>query len=260
MRVLLHGMQSSGASLLTLLIGQIPRSMVVVDLFNRERMPDLRPEGVETVVAKCVVTTRHTFEDHARAFQPDRSILVLRHPFQNYISLSRKYYANESGAIDDKFRELERVFLARGDLFDLAVIYEDFIQRRRATVAALQRIDLNVKSGFYRFRRSPDEIREFNFAHSPWCRRYFGERWNFGNVRGTEIRRQLAFKYVPRSVEDHVRALCPAVCDHFDRYYSEHVSWVARQGTALWHDVIVRGGRAVRSRVRRYASRVVPGV
>jgi hypothetical protein len=152
MRVFLYGMQSSGASLVTFFLGQAPRTVAVVDLWNSILTPPLETVDADSVVAKAVVTTTYDAEDHVRSFRPDRKILVLRHPVQNYVSLSRRPYANENGSIDEKFEKLEAVFRQPG-LFDLTLLYEDFVQRPEYTVRALQELGVRAERDFYRFPR-----------------------------------------------------------------------------------------------------------
>src|SRR5690606_14239749 len=155
---------SSGASLITYFLGQAPRSMALIDVWARHLTPPLPGGGAESVIAKCVVTTEFSFEDHLRSFRPDRTILVLRHPVQNYESLRRKGYADEGGSIDEKFVRLEGVFRERGR-FDLTLLYEDFVAYPDRTVAALRSAGIPAEHDFYRFRRSTRKIKAFNFAH-----------------------------------------------------------------------------------------------
>src|SRR5579864_1092382 len=123
MKVLLYGMQSSGASVLALLLGQKPESLAFVDVWNMYAAPEL--ETQHDCALKVVVTAAFSLELHRQRFRPDVILLVLRHPTDNYDSLIAKTYANESGLIDEKFSRLEEVFRG-GKGFDHVVHFEDF--------------------------------------------------------------------------------------------------------------------------------------
>lgn len=220
MRVLLYGMQSSGASLITYFLGQAPRSVALVDVWARHLTPDLPDGRAEAVIAKCVVTTGFSFEEHLRSFRPDRTILVLRHPAQNYESLRRKGYIDEGGPIDEKFAKLEEVFRERGR-FDLTLAYEDFVADPERTVAALRGAGISAELDYYRFRRSTRKIRAFNFAHDPWCAERYGFGWGFGNVQGTQLNAAKLYRPASPEVEARVRELCPSVCSFYDTRFPD---------------------------------------
>lgn len=247
MRILLYGMQSSGASLVTFFIGQMPRTVTVVDLWNMLLMPRIDAVDAENVVGKAVVSSLFDFEDHARSFEPDKTVLVLRHPVHNYVALSRKYYADESGGIDDKFRQIEASFRER-NRFDLTLLYEDFVERPEATIRALRDAGVPAEEDYYAFPRTQEEMKEFNFKQSAWCREHFESGWAFGNVQGRALKRNAVYKHVPRDVRRHVRALCPTLCDYFDAHYAAHTSWYVRYKNSLWHDALAPAARSALER------------
>src|SRR5580704_13666858 len=115
MRVLLYGMQSSGASVLAFTLAQKPDSVAFVDIWNMFAVPELVTD--RDTVAKVVVTTAFSLDVHRRRFRPDVTLLVLRHPVDTYESLRGKPYANESGLMDEKLAVLEDVLRA-GTGFD----------------------------------------------------------------------------------------------------------------------------------------------
>src|ERR1700743_2471653 len=108
MRVLLYGMQSSGASAIAYTMAQRAECVAFTDIWNMFAAPVL--ETTADVVAKAVVTTAYPLSVHKARFKPDVTILVLRHPVDNYISLAPKIYATESGLVGEKFRVLEKTF------------------------------------------------------------------------------------------------------------------------------------------------------
>lgn len=130
-KILVYGLQSSGASLFTYFLSQKPHTLGIVDLNNHRVCPQLQSE--HDIAFKAVITTKWSLQDHLDSFRPDRTILFIRNPYNNYYSLMRKAYADKSGTIDDKFRQLETLFCNRAQ-FDLTLFYEDFIADANETV------------------------------------------------------------------------------------------------------------------------------
>src|SRR2546428_7054869 len=105
MRLMVYAMQSSGASLFTYFLAQRPGSLAIVDVFATSLCPSLETD--EDVLVKCTIAGDHKLEDHAERFRPDATLLFLRDPVRNYLSLRTHWYRDHGGRIDDKFRLLE---------------------------------------------------------------------------------------------------------------------------------------------------------
>ncbi|HEX9887595.1 MAG TPA: hypothetical protein VGA70_13945 [Longimicrobiales bacterium] len=216
-RILVHGMQSSGASAFALLLGQRPESVCVADLYNPFLAPWLDTEL--PVVLKAVVTTTWSIDQHAAAFKPDRTVLFVRNPYDVCFSLLTKPYADQNGHFDDKLREMDRLFAER-DRFDLVVHYEDFVGRRSETVAWLRELGWPAGEADYELRRGPEEITVFNEAHVPWCRQYGSTspdpRWGMGNV---DVSRGVALpsegKPLRECLLERVCSLSPTLSRHY---------------------------------------------
>lgn len=258
MRVFLFGMQSSGASLATYLLGQVPESVVLVDLYSYEVMPAIEAPGARHVIGKAVITTTHRLEDHLRSFAPDRSILLLRDPVQNYVSLSRKEYANDDGSLEEKFQRLEAIFQRRDD-FDLVLKYEDVVSAPDRVVAGLREIGFPATAGMYAFPRSREEIVDYNLKHCGWCRERYGRGWSFGNIRGDGMKQTLVYKMAPRSVHDTVRGLCPELYRYYQDTTPDHLGGVSK-ATAVVEDVFIRRMRRVVRRALGSARRLAAGI
>jgi hypothetical protein len=222
MRILLHGMQSSGASLITYFLAQRAGSVGLVDVWIRHLTPALPSGHASSVIAKCTVSTLFDFDQHADRFRPERTVLVLRDPVQNYASLQRKPYASEGGGIDEKFEIMERVFQRRSR-FDVVLAYEDFVARPHVALGQLHSAGIEAGADFYEFRRSTARIRRFNFRHDEWCRAKFGISWGFGNVQGTRLNPAKLHRSVPEELREHVRGLCPGLTEHYENGYA----WVS---------------------------------
>ena len=126
MRLLVYGMQSSGATAFTLFLAQHPDCLALVDVLNNFAAP--RVTTSMDMVVKVTMTTAYPLAVHMERFRPDRVVLLLRDPHDNYQSLKTKNYRNYSGLLDEKFMILDQVFAER-DHFDAVIHYEDFIAR-----------------------------------------------------------------------------------------------------------------------------------
>jgi hypothetical protein len=181
-RTLIYGMQSSGASLFAYFLSQRPETIGIIDLWHGCLAPDLAADTARDVVLKCVVTERWSFEDHVRSFQPDVKILFLRDEDANRRSLSTKPYRNKSGSIERKFQIVNE---CRNHLswFDHVVHYETFTGQPGT---CLEQLGDLADLGYYAFRRSRDEIIDFNSKNSRWCRKNHLRSWSFGNIHWDE--------------------------------------------------------------------------
>jgi hypothetical protein len=92
-------MQSSGASTLAFLLAQKPGCAAFVDIWTHYVAPSLPGDG--DVVAKVVVTTAFPLALHQERFQPDCTVLFLRHPEANYRSLATKPYRHHCGFMEE---------------------------------------------------------------------------------------------------------------------------------------------------------------
>ena len=121
MKILVYGMQSSGASIITYFLAQKPDTLAFLDIFNKEIAPAMDSAKDTDIVIKCTINPNIPLKKHLDSFKPDKTILVLRHPYYNYASLKNKRF---SGSIDNKFRVLEDCFNNRKFmLFSYSIIH-----------------------------------------------------------------------------------------------------------------------------------------
>src|SRR5690349_15288916 len=106
MRILVYGMQSSGASLFTYFLAQRPDTIAVIDLWDGVVAPDFQ-DVQKDVIVKCVVAPVTPLEGHLVSFKPDVKILFVRSKQSNEESLSLKSYRNDGGKMEEKFAELQ---------------------------------------------------------------------------------------------------------------------------------------------------------
>lgn len=209
MRLLIYGMQSSGASTLAMLLAQRPDCAAFLDIWTMYVAPQL-PKGAD-VVAKVVVTTAYSLKLHKKRFRPDCTVLFLRHPIANYRSLSTKSYRHHCGFLEEKFAVLDRVFESRAD-FDAVLYYEDLIYDTEATLRAVAGLGWAC-SPQPCFARSPEAIRAFNELHYPSIvdRLEYGP----GNFHWDSLNPDLV--NLPREARaaSVVNAYCPRLTAHY---------------------------------------------
>lgn len=210
MRLLVHGMQSSGATAFTQVLAQRRGCVALVDIPNNYAAP--RVTTPLDFVAKVVVTTAYPLAVHIERFQPDRVVLLLRDPRDNYASLRTKEYGNHSGLLDEKFLLLDRIFAER-ERFDAVVHYEDLVARDPAVMAAMAGIGWPIEPGYFRFGRSYDELLGSLWAAEP---RLMAEMTVvFGNARGGELTARFRDKPWDAAIEARVAGLCPRLLAHY---------------------------------------------
>ncbi len=78
MRLLIYGMQSSGATTFTLFLAQRPDCLALVDVLNNFAAP--RVNTAMDMVVKVTMTTAYPLAVHVERFRPDKIVLFLRDP------------------------------------------------------------------------------------------------------------------------------------------------------------------------------------
>jgi hypothetical protein len=207
MRLMVYAMQSSGASLFTYFLAQRPGSLAIVDVFATSMCPSLETD--DDVLVKCTIAVDHKFDDHAERFRPDATLLFLRDPVQNYLSLRTHWYRDHGGRIDDKFRLLEESFRTRAR-FTAVIDYEDFVTRRPEL---LERVAVlwPIEASYFDFPRSPEEVARSCLPIAPP-----GERWGMGNVHGRNIAPAGTERDADAETRRHVEELCPELCANYE--------------------------------------------
>lgn len=210
MRLFVHGMQSSGATAFTLFLAQRPDCLALVDILNNYAAPEVETD--KDMVVKAVVTTAHPLEEHVARFRPDRTILVLRDPRDNYQSLRTKNYSNLSGTMEEKFAIIERLFLGR-DRFDAVVHYEDFVAQDPAVLDTVNALGWPVEPGYYQYGRRHEELLRALWQHVPQLMSEL--EFAFGNVRGRAVSESFRDKPRDPEVDARLQTLCPSLLAHY---------------------------------------------
>lgn len=210
MRLLVHAMQSSGATTFARVLAERPGCIALVDIPNNFAAP--RVSTAADFIAKAVITTAYPLATHVERFRPDRTILLLRDPRDNYQSLRTKPYRNHSGLLDEKFVLLDRIFAERAE-FDAVIAYEDFLARAPSVFAALAGVGWPITDDFYRFSRSYDDLLNTLWHHEPDLRN--GMDVVFGNSRGGEVTASWRDKPRDPALEAHLESLCPLLLAHY---------------------------------------------
>lgn len=210
MRLLVTGMQSSGATAFTLFLAQRPDCLALVDVLNNYAAP--RVATALDMVVKVVVTTAYPLAVHMERFRPDRVVMLLRDPRDNYQSLRRKNYANHSGLLDEKFLILDQLFAER-HRFDAVIEYEDFVARDPSIPQTLARLGWPVEEGFHEYRRRHEELLSALSANLPDLMQHM--EFAFGNVRGRAVSDNFRDKPRDAELEAHLETLCPRLLAHY---------------------------------------------
>jgi hypothetical protein len=212
-RVLIYGMQSSGASLCALLLGQIPRSIAVIDLWIPYVAPQLELEA--DIVIKATIG-EVDYGKHLESFGPTRRILFVRHPIDIIDSLATKSYRDYGGKIEYKLSEFERMFEHRMT-FDTVIYYEELVGGLGDLIARLGELDLELPESASCFFRTPEAIVTAAREQSDWCDRYFRERWGLGNIHASQLG-MLRPMHSARTWESARLAerYCPTVLSHYE--------------------------------------------
>lgn len=212
MRILLYGLQNSGATLAALFAGQREGSLVVPDLWTMYCAP--RPPFSRDICVKATVTEAFPLSRHKRAFRPDFTALIVRRPIDNYLSLKRKAFANHDGIITQKFRRVERAFRATST-FNEVVVFEDFVAAPDAFANRLRQFGWRLPPDAHEFPRSALEMERFIWAQE---RRLYPQiQWGTGQARI----QPLAGIRLGRSEDQEARAFCRQHCPALQDFYDE---------------------------------------
>jgi predicted O-methyltransferase YrrM len=210
-RIFVYGMQSSGASLFTFFLAQMPETVTIIDLWAYFVAPSLQTKSV--CVLKAVVSSEIDLEQHLAAFQPDFKILFIRDPVQTYLSLNRKEFRDIGGTPEEKLRTLESVYANKRDLFQAVIRYEDFVQNPKNVAIELNRLGLSIPNDAHKFKRSLDDIAAYNNQYCIWSKNNFGTKWHYGNIHVTGLNplRPVTSPIEDRSLVEKLSQLCPTV-------------------------------------------------
>lgn len=209
-RILVHGMQSSGATAFTLFLAQRPDCLALVDVANNFAAP--RVDTDLDMVVKVVVTTAYALDEHVERFRPDRTILFLRDPRDNFESLRTKHYRNYSGLVEEKFELLETLFRDRAQ-YDAVFHYEDFVARDSRISTEMARLGWPVAEDSWTYRRRHDEMLAALWAHVPGLMDRI--EFVFGNVQGREVSAHHRQKPRDPATDALLERLCPELLESY---------------------------------------------
>jgi hypothetical protein len=220
MRLLVHGMQSSGASAFTMFLAQRPEALALVDIPNDYAAP--YASSPLDFVAKVVITTAYPLAVHVARFRPDRTILFLRDPRDNYASLQTKNYRNHCGLMREKFRLLDQAFAERGR-YDAVIYYEDFVARDPAVLDAVRALGWAAEENHFAFGRRHEHIVTALWEHEPALMEDI--EIAFGSLRALEVTDRFRDKAADAEVDAALAVLCPELLAYYrDRSGARHLN------------------------------------
>jgi hypothetical protein len=217
MKILVFALQSSGASLFTYLLAQIPNSIGIIDLWDNTILAP-KINSPYPVILKIVPTVTYTLEENINSFQPTKRILFIRNPFDNYFSLNPKIYRDEAGTLEQKFAMMDQIFAEREKLFDTTFYYEEFFRQPELFIRSIrEKIAEDLPSDADQFKRSLDEIMTFNQQHCAWCQGTFQVNWGFGNIHQKNLQHKKAVSYKKNdpAIQQKVEQLAPNLCQYY---------------------------------------------
>ena len=182
MRVLIHGLQSSGATLFAYCLSQNANILPVLDvhvLFPIDRFIDV-PQSMD-IVAKCTVSTYIPFNVQKTLYKPDITILFNRDSQEVRDSLRLKYYRDEGGSPDAKISIAEKM---NPSDYDYVLSYDSFLRDTHGTIDKLSPLLEWLKiDDFYGQKRTLSDMADCCNKYSSWCRTHWNDGFGFGNAR-----------------------------------------------------------------------------
>lgn len=220
MKILIYGLQSSGASLFTYFMAQNLNSFAMIDLYCNAVAPPVDFKDGDTII-KCTINPSIPFSQHVKSYNPDKTILVLRDPFDNYVSLKSKPWGND---IESKFELLEKTF-SKGEDFDAVIDYSTFVLFPSSIVHILKQKGIPADNDYINFDRTFEDIGRFNYKNIPehsGGKNQYSRRRLFGTggikVDGKVVlNKNYISKDISYSDREKVLKLCPTVCERFGR-------------------------------------------
>lgn len=204
MRLLLHGLQASGASVTAAWLAQRPGCIALIDVPFSHITPFVA--GNRPIVAKAVITTAYAITEHQERFEADKTVLIVRNPVANWLSLSRKGYRDDNGLMEEKFVLADAALARVGKDYDLLIRYEDLEHKREDVRRALATLGWPLPPQADAFRKDQAAILSDLFAHAPGAAARFPH--GFGDWREGGFR----FGPNPEAAADviaTVSTLCP---------------------------------------------------
>lgn len=222
LRLLFYGLQNSGATLLTLLAGQRPGSVVVPDLWTMYCAPETTTE--QDFCLKATITQSFPLDEHLAAFRPDHTFLVVRRPVDNIVSLRRKHYARHNGTLEQKLALAEDAFLHRERFTDV-LVFEDVVTDPTPFVEQLRALGWELPPDAVDFPRRALEMERFIWEHAPDL--YGIVQWGAGEAR-VEPLRSVRLSHVE---DEEAAAFAAANCPGLHQFYADRGARGARRTT-----------------------------
>jgi hypothetical protein len=173
MKILIHAVQSSGASLFAYWLSQDKNTIGIIDLYSGETASDV---DYENVILKTTTNSKVDFEQHLIKYKPDLIIAFTRNPIENMIRLSEKAYGSRYGTPEEKIHLMDQ-FIQSGKC-NMIIKYEDFILKKNLGIG---------NQDFYQFNRSIHDVVNFNCVKNKWCHDNHKKKWGAGNIHANHI-------------------------------------------------------------------------
>jgi hypothetical protein len=208
MRLLLYGLQASGASATAMLAAQRPGCLALVDVPSYALTPEFG--AGRDALAKAVANTSHDLAAHRARFRPDAVVFVLRDPLAHWASASVKGFRDRDGALPDKVAAFDALVGELDRHADLVVRHEDLLRRDPAIPAGFARLGWALPADAWELPRGINAIlADLHDAEPALFARFdhgFGEARPDAGIGSAGVR---ARTRVPAAERARVLALCP---------------------------------------------------
>lgn len=224
MRILVYGLQSSGASLFTYFLGQLQNSFALIDVSARRKAPVASffqnyEQKNTKIITKCTITAI-PYQNIVDLYKPDLRILFIKNPFQNFMSLKQKRYRRTGGTLFNKIRLLESYFNQSEQLFDCVIKYEDFLNNRELVISQLNKIGLDVNKEMYNFNKDVMEVSSEGLKNK-WKLNRIDVRVGYGNIHLDSLNKPILNYNKVYEVDSHSARIVKRYCPQLVKYYSQ---------------------------------------
>ena len=228
-RILVHCLQSSGCSYFMAILSQSPAVVTAIDVAVNQKYSIPRsyknvlvrgPDAIRIVVAKVVVWGIRQIDPVRRlielkkALRPHATILLLRNPEDNFLSLQKHVvgrkggpgYAMSKGSPSDKLKALEKLFKTNMSLFNATIYYGDLFYARAEVVESLQALDLPIEHCNF---CNPNNLRDIVLFSKAYLK--YDARWGAGGITALTPAAQYKLGHRNKGSSNKVHGFCPEV-------------------------------------------------
>lgn len=207
MRLLLYGLQASGASAAAMLAAQRPGSLALVDVPSYARTPAFG--AGRDAIAKAVVSMTHSLADHVDSFRPDAVLFVVRDPLAQYASAAAKGFRDRDGRLEDKIAAFDALYADRSRHADAVIRHEDLAARDPDVAGTFAELSWRLPDDAFDLPRDRNAVLGALFDREPELFGRFDHGFGDARTEGGIGSAGIRTRRCERTDAAHVLALCP---------------------------------------------------